>query len=254
MVYLFIIFLEHLPIQLCRDDVELKWRLTNGRVCSCERRFQSVVGQSLGGSVVDDCHPANRQQWRAIQTRERKLTLVGRFGSNAVDAWFPYIGTQRRQKTAACWSCSALLCLCVCQASSLHSRSQGGANDFTIVMSLDRTNEGGTVSFCSCARGRLFSFNGGLNTLMTIVQLHSLDLVGNIAVWRNSLSFIKHGLMVRSHIFQYGSCAGLQFERIFHHQWKQILKNVWPSRHLGSCAAGYILLLLCYLFLTDVDH
>ena len=119
---------------------------------------------------------------RDSNSREKIDTCRSVRFDRRIAAWFPYIGTQRRQKTAACWSCSALLRLCVCQASSLHSRSQGGANDFTIVMSLDRTNEGGTVSFCSCARGRLFSFNGGLNTLMTIVQLHSLDLVGNIAV------------------------------------------------------------------------
>jgi len=132
-------------------------------VCSCdrERRFQSVVSQSLGGVIVT--RPTVRQQWRAIQTRERKLTLVARF---AIQSCFcPIYRNSAATKDGRMLVVpSSPMCVCVWQASSLHTRSPGGANDFTIVMSPDRTKPLKLLRMCP--RASVYpSLNGGFQTV-----------------------------------------------------------------------------------------
>lgn len=140
------------------------------RVCVCvqlrSRETVPISRQSVArrrGTVVVT-RPTVGQQWRAIQTRERKLTLVGRFAIPSCNASVLFIGTRRRQKTAACWWSPLVRCMCVWQASSLHTRSPGGANDFTIVMSPDRAKP--LKLLCMCPRASVYpSLNGGFQTV-----------------------------------------------------------------------------------------
>jgi len=105
--------------------------ITSGRVVhSIQWETVPVSRRSVARCLWRRCRPSNRRQSNAIQTRERKLTLDGQLG--AARLGWRCIGTTKDRRLLV----DSTACVFITPA---------GANDFTIVMSREKSRY---VCFC----------------------------------------------------------------------------------------------------------